>query len=313
MSHLGRKLLLAARTAVLITPIIVTVIGASTICAQSQPATPQAFAVASVKPNKTADMRSMRMNFLPGGRFTATNLPLRLIIVTAYNLPFQSMRLSGGPDWINSERFDIDAKADEGAVPAGLSDKERNNRIRMMLQALLADRFKLTIRRESKDLTMYALVVAKNGPKLQKASIEEKDCPEAPTNGVSCHSFMGGQGRGLHGKAVNMTDLVLFIENWTDHPVVDKSGIEGLYEIDTVGWIPMRGNPPPAAPAPAAPTGAPPTAPAMVAAPTGEGDMSDPTRPTLFAVLEKLGLGLKQQKGPVDMFVIESVERPVEN
>jgi uncharacterized protein (TIGR03435 family) len=270
--------------------------------AQAQPA-PPAFEVTSVKTNKSADMRGMRMQSLPGGRFSAANLPLRFIIVTAYNLPFQSMRLLGGPDWINSEKFDIEAKAGDGMIPAGLPDQDRQEKMRLMLQSFLADRFKLAIRRETREQTQYALVVGKNGPKLQKAKIEEKDCPEVPTGEVSCHGFNGGQGRGLHGKSVNMADLVKFVENWTDHPVVDNTGIQGLYDIETEGWIPMRGPPP--RPATDASPGAAPS--------KEEADMSEPTRHTLFTVLEKLGLGLKQQKGPVEMYVIDHVERPTGN
>jgi uncharacterized protein (TIGR03435 family) len=268
----------------------------------AQPAASTAFEVTSVKPNRSPEMRNMKMQSFPGGRFSATNLPLRLLIVTAYNLPFQSMRLSGGPEWINSERFDIEARAAQGAIPSGLPDNVRQEKMRLMLQSLLADRFKLTIRRESRELPFYALVVAKNGAKLQRAGIEEKDCTPGPVDGVSCHGFRGGQGRGLHGKAVTMADLVQFIENWTDHPVEDTTGIQGLFDIETDGWVPMRGPPP-----------RPATAPNPSAPPSPDGDMSDPTRPTLFMVLEKLGLGLKLQKGPIDIYVIEHVERPTEN
>ena len=86
---------------------------------QPQPARPLAFEVASVKPNK-ADDRRIAMEFLPGGRLLVTNVPLRIIIAMAYHLPFQSSRLSGGPDWIRSERYDIEAKAKKDAIPAGL-------------------------------------------------------------------------------------------------------------------------------------------------------------------------------------------------
>jgi uncharacterized protein (TIGR03435 family) len=168
------------------------------------------FEAASVKPNKSATRPGLQ--FLPGGRFTATNMPLFMLIASAYDVPIQSVRLSGGPDWIRSERYDIEATAGSGAVPAGLSTKARENKTRLMLQALLADRFKLTIRREAKDLPVYAVVVGKNGPKLQKAKIEEKDCPEGPENyGVSCHSVMGGMGRGIHAKAVTVSDIVMFV------------------------------------------------------------------------------------------------------
>src|SRR5579864_9470850 len=152
--------------------------------AQAPSATSPAFEVASVKQNKS-DERRMGYEVLPGGRFTARGLPLFILIATAYNIPFQSPLLSGGPDWIRSTRYDVDAKAAEGAVPLGIPYRVREERTRLMLQALLVDRFKLVIRRETKELPVYALVVGKNGPKLKKAAIEEKYCPEVPAaNGV---------------------------------------------------------------------------------------------------------------------------------
>ena len=78
---------------------------------------PLAFEAASVKPNKSATRPGMQ--FLPGGRFTATNMPLQLLIASAYDVPFQSVRLSGGPNWIRSERYDIEATAGPGAIPPG--------------------------------------------------------------------------------------------------------------------------------------------------------------------------------------------------
>jgi hypothetical protein len=98
---------------------------------QSRPA----FDVASIKPNASADFRGARMEFLPGGRFVATNLPLLFVISTAWNVPFQGQRLVGGPDWLRSERFDIEAKAANGAV--------RKDEMRLMLRTLLEDRFQL--------------------------------------------------------------------------------------------------------------------------------------------------------------------------
>src|SRR5579864_7619303 len=173
------------------------------------PAQPQplAFEVASVKPSKPEDRR-MGMQFLPGGRLLVTNIPLRAIIAVAYNVPFQSSRLIGGPGWIGSERYEIEAKAEKDAIPRGLASEARKQKMRLMLQALLADRFKLAIRRETKEMNVYAVVVAKDGPKLEKAKVGEKDCPEdRASEGFACHEFVGGQGRGLHGQAVDMSDL----------------------------------------------------------------------------------------------------------
>jgi uncharacterized protein (TIGR03435 family) len=92
--------------------------------------------------------------------------------------------------------------------------------------------------------------------------------------------------------------VTLFVSNWSDRPVVDQSGLKGLYNIQTEGWVPMRPRPP-------RPLGQEPTAEDLA--------FADPTRPTLFTIFDRLGLKLESTKGPVEMFVIESVERPAEN
>jgi uncharacterized protein (TIGR03435 family) len=108
-------------------------------------------------------------------------------------------------------------------------------------------------------------------------------------------------GRGLHAKAVDMDDLAGYIENWTDHPVVNRTGLSGLFAVETEGWTPMRA--PIAPPQPVNP----------VAPPSGDGDLTDTARPTLFMVLKKLGLDLRQAKGPVDHYTVEKIERPAAN
>jgi uncharacterized protein (TIGR03435 family) len=215
--------------------ITVALVYASQVRAQSQPAEPVAFEVASVRPHAPGDNRFRLPEFLPGGRFVS-RAPLLMVIATAYNVPFnESVRLSGGPEWFrerDSSVFDIEAAAGTGVIPAGLSYKTRNERMRLMLQALLADRFKLVIRRETKELPVYALMVGKGGPKLQKADIEEKDCPDVEPIRVpgapitACHIFVGGRGRGLHARAVDTSDLVSYVENWTDRPLLDKTGLK---------------------------------------------------------------------------------------
>lgn len=261
-----------------------------------------AFEVISIKPNPSQDFRNMDRQMLPGGRFTATNLPLRLLFTLAYDVPINpSERISGLPQWAMEEKYDIDARAPEGAVPLGLSNREFQARMRLMLQSLLADRFQAKVRKETKEMTVYAVIVAKDGPKMKNGEIAEKDCATV-TERPGCHQFNGGQGRGLHAKAVNMDDLAGYIENWTDHPVINRTGLDGLYAMDTEGWTPMRLPPPPVGNVPnAAPR------------PNGDGDMSDPIRPTLFNVMQKLGLELKQQKGPVDIYIVEHLERPSVN
>jgi uncharacterized protein (TIGR03435 family) len=202
------------------------------------------------------------------------------------------------PKWAESERFDIEAKAPMGAIPAGLSEKQRYDKSMLMLQSVLADRFRMTTHWETKQGPMYSLTVAKSGLKLPKAKIEEKDCPEVPTRTEYCHFFYGGQGRGLHGKTITMTDLVDSLQGWADHPIIDNTGVNGLFDIDTEGWVPMR-------PRPGPPPGNEPSA--------EDRAFADPARPTLQQVLNKVGLKLESTKGPVEILVIDNIERPLEN
>ncbi len=274
------------------------ILAASALFGQSKPVT---FDVASIKPHQGGNERRAPPHFLPGGRFTSAGVPLRFLIAIAYNVGFQSVRLSGGPAWINTgdSVYDIDATAAPGAFPPGMPTSVREERERQMLQALLAERFGVVVRRETKEMTAYAVVVGRNGPKLQKAKIEEKDCPNAdatPTaGGVACHAITGGRGRGIHGEAISLADVSEFVENWSDRPMVDKTGIGGLFNIQTRGWLPMQPGPPPAAGA------------------KGEDGAELADMPTLFQIFEQLGLKLEAQKLPVDVYVIERVDKPTEN
>ncbi|HTA43821.1 MAG TPA: TIGR03435 family protein [Bryobacteraceae bacterium] len=275
--------------------IVAILLAASLGVVRSQTAATPAFAVVSVKQNTSTDSRRFGPQF-SGGRFMATNYSLLSLISTAWNLPFQGPVLTGGPNWIRSDRYDIEARAEEGALPPDLSPQALAERRRSMLRELLTDRFHLDIRREEKELPVYAVVVAAGGPKLERSKIEEKDCPDDLTDyGVSCHSFAGGRGRGLHGQAVDISDLARYVENWTDRPVVDQTGLKGLYHIETTGWQEIAPGPPPS-PGAKAEDGT---------------DASDV--PTIFEIFNRLGLKLESKKASVDMFRIEHVDRPSEN
>jgi uncharacterized protein (TIGR03435 family) len=167
--------------------------------------------------------------------------------------------------------------------------------MRAMLRTLLAERFHLKIRREIKDQPVYAIVVAKGGPKLKAAEIEEKDCESDAGKGIDCHNFHGGRGRGLHAKAANISDLALFVSNWTDRPLIDKTGLTGMYQFETRGWANITPGP---APAPGA---------------LAEDGQDAASLPTVFTLFADMGLKLDAQHAPMEMFVIESVERPTEN
>ena len=239
------------------------------------------FEVASIKPTADAgNHRPIRFSVSPGGQLTVTNIPLHWLIANAYNLPFQSLRLTGGPGWVRSEPYDIQAVAPAIFAP-GISAREREARTRLLLQTLLGDRFGLVIRREMREVPVYALVVGKKGSKLERAAVMEKDCPaQPPDSGLYCHHLDGGADGGLHGPAVDMGDFALYAENWMDRPVVDVTGIVGLYKIETGGW----------------------------------GAVSDLDKPSVFRVFEeRLGLKLELRRAKVEVFVIERVERPSGN
>ena len=186
----GREFLHAvAGAAVLAGPIAIGLANASPSQAQSPPSPPLAFEVASIKPNKSGASRAPSM-ILPGGRFTATNNTLRALILNAYGISASPYLLSGGPSWIDSETYDIDTKAEANAIPAGAPNRVLWEKTRLMLRTLLADRFHLSVRRETKEMPVYELVAARNGPKLKKAT--EQDCT---ANVMACHGFSGNPRR----------------------------------------------------------------------------------------------------------------------
>ncbi|HVW07274.1 MAG TPA: TIGR03435 family protein [Bryobacteraceae bacterium] len=252
-----------------------------------------AFAVASVKLHKDGPIQ--RSGF-SGGRFTFTG-PLIFLIAEAYQLPVNSSpRLTGAPQWLGgrNDMYDIDAN---GTFPDNLTTSARKERERLMLQSLLADRFKLVIRHETKEMPVYVLVVDAGGPKLEKSSVTEADCPQAESDGqVPCHQFNGGQGRGLHARAASMDDLASFVENWTNRPLLNRTGITGLWKIESQPWLSI--DAPDNPPAPGA---------------KGEGGVDMADLPTLFQVFEKLGLKMKADRAAVEAYTIVDIQRPTEN
>jgi uncharacterized protein (TIGR03435 family) len=247
------------------------------------------FEVTSVKPNKSPDLSKALIQFLPSGRFVATNIALIRVIAMAWNLPLQSQRLTLAsgvrmPDDI----YDIEAIAEKGTFPPGLMTEARLLTMRLMLQALLEDRFKLTVRREPKEQPVYALVVGKGGPKLEKSKFQEQAC------GDTGPKWLSNPVRGLHGASFSIAQVMEFVQNFTDRPLFDKTGFTGFYEIQTEGWAAMRVNS----------DGAP---------QSGDPSANNSDRPTLFNVFEKLGLHLESQRAVIDMFVIDHLEKPSEN
>ena len=161
-----------------------------------------------------------------------------------------------------------------------------------MIRALLDDGFRLVMRVENRKMPVYALTVARGGPKLQRSAIAENECV-FDTGPEGCHKFVGGLGHPLVAKAIDMDDLVHYIANWTDLPVVNRTALSGLFAVATEGWIPMRLPPPPPNASPAANPFA--------------------GLPTIFTVLGKLGLELRRQEDTLPVYTVERIERPAAN
>ena len=257
------------------------------------------FQVASIKPNTAVGARGMGVRALPGGRLTAMNAPLMMLIQNAYTV--QASQVVGGPAWINSDGYDIEAK------PEANTDREH---MWLMLQSLLADRFKLALHRETRELPVYALTMTKGGLKQppNAGSCVNIDLTAPPRPGAPLGFPCGkvgvmGSPSGLlqmQGGKVPMPELVRVLAMVLGRPVVDRTGIAGEFDVhveftpdeSTMG-LPGAGGP--------GDPGGPPLA-------------TDPGRPNIFAALqEQLGLKLSPAKGPVEVLVIDHVERPAAN
>ena len=290
-----RKFLLAAAgLAALAWPLAVGIMNAPAGHARSADSPPLQFEVASVKPNKSGSHFSSMM--LPGGRFTATNNTVRALILNAYN-GIPPYLLSGGPSWIDSEAYDVEAKPADGAIPPGLRGRPLWDKTRAMLRALLADRFHLEIRTESKEMPLYEISVAKNGPKLTKST---RDCI---ADIYACHGFSGNPRR-LSAMGVDMADLAAILTGYAGRPVLDNTGISGVFDF-LLQWNVFYGRQHTTQTTDE--TSGPPS--------RYEGEMPESdSLPDLATALDRqLGLKLESRKGPVETYVIVSVERPSGN
>jgi uncharacterized protein (TIGR03435 family) len=233
------------------------------LAAFGQMAAPTAFEVASVKPN-TSGSGSSRTSGTTG-QLTITNRSLKELIEMAYSI--QDFQLSA-PDWLGSAKFDIVAK-----IPAGAGANQRP----AMMRALLADRFQLAVHRESKEMPAYALVAARGGPKLQQVE----------PGGTNMNNNGNNNSRQITAERVSMAGLAETLARIVEHPVVDRTGLQGVYKLK-LEYAPDNAKPD-------GPDGA--------------------AGPSIYAALqEQLGLKLQTQKLPVEIIVVDRVERvPTEN
>jgi len=160
-----------------------------------------AFEVVSIKPNHAGDGRVM-IRIAPGGRLEAHNITVKFLLEDAYGV--KDNQVSGAPGWLDSEHYDIEAKPEDASADQKLGPEERNAQLKLMLQSMLEDRFKLALHHETKELSVYALVVAKSGPKLHESPPEPAvtpgdsappDAPGSPGGPALRHGIMM-KGRG---------------------------------------------------------------------------------------------------------------------
>ena len=291
--------------------LVASIAGGAALAAQAPqpPADPPAFEVASIKPNNSGDGRIMMQN--QPGRYIATNVTLRLLIRNAYQL--QDFQIIGGPSWLASDHFDINAKVpDEFRAMAPQAPGSGPGPLQLMIRALLVERFKLVVHNETKDSPIYALILAradaKLGPGLKKSNV---DCaalfaagrarggamppPPQPGERMQCGMRIGPGN--LMGGGALMPQFANTLGMFAGRIVVDRTGLEGAYDVDLT-WTPdQMAQRPPGAPDP-----------------QFNGVAVDPNGPSLFtAVQEQLGLKLDSQRGPVEIVVIDRAEKPVEN
>ena len=223
----------------------------------------QTFEVASIKRNTSGDARS-GVRTLPGGRIGVVNQPLRQVIRGAYGSA--DLEVEGGPDWIDSERWDINATAGTSNPDVPLEP---------MLKSLLADRFKLRAHVETRERPIYGLTLVRLDRRLgDKIHVSPTDCRPDADCGTTTARTNGVTAGTITGAARTMADIATSLSRYAGRRVFDRSGLVGRFDFEL----------------------------------TWSEDVS-----IFTAMAEQLGLKLESQRGPVEVVVIDSVERPVED
>jgi uncharacterized protein (TIGR03435 family) len=230
--------------------------------AHAQPQAPRpTYEAASLKPNTSDSGHSGTDEYM--GQILFTNMPLQRLIAQAYGIAPAQVT---GPPWIESDRFDVVAK-----YPTGVQPQDRP----IMLRNLLEDRFHLVVHRDSKEASGYALVVAKSGLKLK---------PAEPGDDDTQHT--GGRIQSLAVKKTSMTRLASLVSRYLSIPVVDHTGLDGVYDFD-LRWTNEE-------------------------RPDGSADAEVPSLP--LALEDTLGVHLQAQKVAIEVVVVDHVDRkPIEN
>jgi len=250
--------------------------------------TPPAFEVATIK-RAAPDAQGQFIRPSPG-RLSITNMTLLQMIRFAYGEGLAyNLEITGGPSWIDKERYELEAKA---ADQASLTER------RLMLRTLLADRFGLKVHSDSKEVNVYALTVARSdgklGPKVQlwNGKCDGRDAPPATGNPKAprCGAFFRPPGMEFEGVTMEIVADMLSNPNINlGRPVVDKTGLTGEYTMQ----LEFQFRPP---------------------GPAGAADLLDESSASLYTALrEQWGLKLQSAKGNIDVIVVDQASRPTEN
>jgi uncharacterized protein (TIGR03435 family) len=280
--HFNRRLILVAA--------FVLIVPASTVCApvvRAQTQTPAAssiqppsFDVISVKPNKSSlGAYGLVITEFTADGFRGANVPVHSLLLQAYGL--HEGEIIGEPPWARSEVFDIEAKV-AGPDVAAFSKLDSDQR-QAMLQQVLAERFKLATHRETRDLPVYALSVAKGGPKLKESAIDPS-VPASARRGGGVRMSMGM----ISANECTIPYFLSMLSRQLGRTIIDQTGLTGNYDF-TLRWAPDNG----------------------VSA--TDGAQAD-ALPSIFTALqEQLGLKLESTKAPASVLVIDHLERPSQN
>jgi uncharacterized protein (TIGR03435 family) len=273
--------------------VLLIIVAVAGIAAQ-EPDRPPAFEVASMRPSRAGT--ESRVEVTPNG-YRAVNVPLLRLMIEAYvpgagsKAPFYEMnRVMGAPEWTKAEDFDVEARVSEADRTQWQKPPAQKVMLRAMLQALLSERCKLAVHREMRELPIYSLQVAKNGPKLKDAeTADPAELERKHPGGIALPE--GGvvlQGRQMSFFGTPMSTLAEMLSVPAGRPVEDRTGLTGRYDFA----LQLRDSNPP----------------------TGEaGTSPEPALSIFTALQEQLGLRLESAKGQVEMLVIDHVERPTEN
>ena len=238
----------------------------------------------------------------PGGQIVVTNNTLRNIIRNVWNV--QDFQIVGGPEWINQDRWDVNAKAPESLIQQQPQQQQtvqqQQQQLLMMMRTMLADRFQLVVRNEKREMPVYAIVLArpdgKFGPQLKRSELDCNALAEAIKRGEATppprspdRPFCGTRtGAGtIMTSGVQMADFARNLSPSTGRIVLDRTGLTGPFDIE------LKFTPDPLGP--------------------GVGDPATDVPSLFVAIQEQLGLKLEAVRAPVDVLVIDSAQRPTEN